>query len=383
MKKIILAFLLLLAVDIGVSADNGTLSITNVQPAAPGYTGSLDIALSGSSNTYRDFQLDITQPEGLTYMAYAEGELLDGHSITRSDQGGNKTRLTGYTSATKSLTAANGTLLTIYFTVSGSASGTLTGGLFTNIHFSDADGVDYTLTGSDFNYTVSNSVTLDEDDTEAPIAVSDVNVTVKRTLKADTWNSLCLPFDMTAEQVTSAFGSGAQLAAFNGYTTDGDNITVNFSAADAITAHTPCIVKVSEAKTQFTVEGVNITAAANDLTVEKGEGDTRQQMIGNYIPVTIPAGGVFLSGNTFKISTGSSRLKGFRAYFSFTDVIYDAGAPVRSFSMDITDDTATGIGSVDRSRKGDSRYYDLNGRPVKHPATKGVYIQNGKKFLMK
>ena len=140
---------------------------------------------------------------------------------------------------------------------------------------------------------------------------------------------------------------------------------------------------MSEAKTQFTVEGVNITAAANDLMVEKGEGDTHQQMIGNYIPVTIPAGGVFLSGNTFKISTGSSRLKGFRAYFSFTDVIYDAGAPVRSFSMDITDDTATGIGIVDRSHKVDSRYYDLNGRPVKHPATKGVYIQNGKKFLMK
>ena len=75
-----------------------------------GTGGSFAIVLSGTTTTYHDFQFDLTLPAGLTYSSYTAGELIDEHTITTSDQGSNKTRFTGYTSAEKALTAATGTL---------------------------------------------------------------------------------------------------------------------------------------------------------------------------------------------------------------------------------------------------------------------------------
>ena len=43
--------------------------------------------------------------------------------------------------------------------------------------------------------------------------------------------------------------------------------------------------------------------------------------------------------------------------------------------------TAVGMQLTDRN--GNTRYFDLNGRPITRPATKGVYVTNGKKVLIK
>lgn len=53
-----------------------------------------------------------------------------------------------------------------------------------------------------------------------PEAAEGVNVRVKRTIKANEWSTLVLPFAMTAEQVKSAFGNDVQLADFTGVETE-------------------------------------------------------------------------------------------------------------------------------------------------------------------
>ena len=82
-----------------------------------------------------------------------------------------------------------------------------------------------------------------------PTDATDVNVTVKRTIKAGIWSTIVLPFDMTTQQLTSAFGDDVELANFTTWETtdydDNDNpkaITVFFKEANEIKANTPYII---------------------------------------------------------------------------------------------------------------------------------------------
>ncbi len=383
MKKLLL-FVMLLA-GLNAHADNGTISVTNIKNVVPGYTGSFDIVLSGSDNTYCAYQFDLTLPTGLTYSSYANGELINGHDATVTDQGSNITRFSGSANPSANFTAKNGTLLTIYFTVASNYSEG-------SVSFS---GFKLTLGTVTTNFTVASQsipistvITLDEDATSAPAAISNVNVTVNRTLKANVWNTIVLPFDMSAEQITEAFGNDAQVAELSDveYTFDGPdtkNIKVSFSAVTEIVAHHPYIVKVTSAISSFSVSSVNITSGTP--TIDIATDSKYKKFVGTYTTeTTIPDGGLFLSDNQFKYSTGSSKLKAFRGYFDFKYKLdgYDsASAPAVTFDIN-------GTTAIDAIEDGAIRtaqaqtYYNLAGQRVANP-TKGIYIVNGKKVIVK
>ena len=210
-----------------------------------------------------------------------------------------------------------------------------------------------------------------------------MDVNVIRTIYAGEWNTICLPFAMSAEQVEAAFGSDVQLGEFNGYTTekDGDDIVgikVNFTDATSISANTPYIINISSEITSFTVEGVDIAPDTEPKAVV-GDGE----FIGSYVPTTIPAKGLFLYGDKFYYSTGSTEMKGYRAYFAFDDVLaaYSSSAPVK---IKLVLDGTTALDEVKAagSQQQAAEIYDLSGRRVEK-AGKGLYIINNKKVLFK
>ncbi len=250
-----------------------------------------------------------------------------------------------------------------------------------------------------FKVKVVNALTvvLDENSTTAPEAAEGVNAKVKRTISANNWNTICLPFAMTAEQVTTAFGNDVQLGDFNGIeaTYDGDNCTnikVNFNEATAIEANHPYIIKVSSAINEFTVDGVNIVPT-EERSVNKDKKDIDvpyigkislyNKFIGTYdINTIIPKNKLFLKGNKFYYSDGTRSIKAFRAYFDFYEVLADVANANSSMMLFITDET-TGITNIERldSKNSDS-YYDLQGRRIEKPS-KGLYIHNGRKVVIK
>ena len=59
-------------------------------------------------------------------------------------------------------------------------------------------------------------VVLDENSTEVPASASNVDVQILRTIKADEWSTICLPFTATGEQVKQAWDEDVQLASFTG-----------------------------------------------------------------------------------------------------------------------------------------------------------------------
>lgn len=231
---------------------------------------------------------------------------------------------------------------------------------------------------------ITSFVTLDEESTAAPSALNDVNVKVKRTINASEWSTICLPFAMTEAQVKTAFGNSVKLGDFKGYTYDddgaNDKITVNFDAATAIEANHPYIIKVENAVSEFTAEGVTIDP--QEAEINFGTSRKPKAFIGNYVAgTTLENGTLFLNEGKFWYSVGATKIKAFRGYFDFTDLLADFEDNYAEAKVFINFDDVTRIKDIQDAQENNS-IYTLDGRRVgRTPKTKGVYIQNGKKVV--
>ena len=80
---------------------------------------------------------------------------------------------------------------------------------------------------------------------------------------------------------------------------------------------------------------------------------------------------------------GAFSIAGHKAWLAVPKV---AGAPVRSFAFDGEDigwDETTDIENMEVQNHADDSYYDLQGRRIEKPTMRGIYIQNGKKIMIK
>ena len=226
-----------------------------------------------------------------------------------------------------------------------------------------------------YYYGSAIAVTIDEDAASSSYTedIENANVTLKRTFNADKWNTIALPFDLTEEETKTAFGDDAEVAVFS-EVPDGTNSTVNFdTTTDGISANVPVLLKTSTTETTFTFNGVTIKAGE-----AKAEG-TNFDFVGTYNASTIiAAGDYFIASNKLYKSSGTTTIKGTRAYIKAKDP--EAGARISNFWIDGGD--TTGIKTIENSPFTIENFYDLQGRKVAKP-TKGLYIKNGKKVIVK
>lgn len=326
----------------------------------------------------------------------------DGYAIYELDDSNNKFNVTVSTTdgfgalpknETVTLNGTEGILLTLTLQADANLEvGTTHIVGLSSIMLTEKDGdLQTSVPLSDITFTVTiaeptdKHIILDETSTTAPDAATGVDVRVLRTIKAGEWSTICLPFAMTAEQVTAAFGSDVELGDFNGYDVadDGNTINVKFNAATAIKANHPYIIKVGTGVTEFTVDGVDIDPQEAEINL--GTSRKPKAFVGNYVAGTaIGNGCLFLNNNKFWYSVGTTKIKAFRAYFDFNDLLPDFEdnyAEARVFIM-FDDGETTGINEM-RNEEGEMRnVYNLNGQRVSQPA-RGLYIVNGKKAVIK
>lgn len=231
-------------------------------------------------------------------------------------------------------------------------------------------------------------ITLDENSDNIVEESKNVNVTLKRTLYGDGgWNTLCVPFSLTAAQVTAAFGNDVELRKLSSI----EGTTLKFVSTDIITAGEPCLIKVAKDGSTYNFEGVATIAVANnkDYTFSMVSGDI--QFLGIYSPMDVvtvnPAGPstgyyAFLGeSNKFFKAQAETKMKGFRAFF-----LVPNNVPSNALKA-VIDGTATGIEDlVIDGVKANGRVYNLNGQYVGNSLNglqPGLYIQNGKKIVVK
>ena len=261
---------------------------------------------------------------------------------------------------------------------------------------SDAGAVKTNLEDVETVLTVGESyIVLDENSTTLPEeSDGDVQIKVKRTIKADSWSTICLPFAMTEEQVYEAFGEDVQLAEFMEYESDDESTVVNvifesaLLAEDGFFANYPYIIKTSKDVTEFIVTSTIEPDEENAIAeFTNGRTGSRKEVYGTFYG-TLTAGGkvpnncLFLNGGKLWYSKGNSGIKAFRGYFDFVDLLAgveeDASANMRIVLRDETTGVETVVNEVT-----DGVWYTLQGVRVSEPTSKGIYIKDGKKVYVK
>lgn len=228
-----------------------------------------------------------------------------------------------------------------------------------------------------------------------------MDVRVLRTIKGGEWNTICLPFSMTGEEISAALGS-VELADFNDYqvSKSGDKTTailINFtslSAADGMEANHPYLIRTADNIEEFTVSEVMLTPdeenAQKVYSVTEGEQTVNKGfMKGTYRAQTVvPADNLFISANKFYYSTGKTKIMAYRAYFELADILdrnESASAKISFMFNELSTDRMEGV-KVHRPATF-SVIFDIQGRKVKdnvkdlQSLPKGVYIFNGKKVV--
>ena len=395
MKKNLSCIIAFLTLTTVANADGLVVADVGIQP---GKTATVQVALNSTGETYRAILFTLSLPEGVSIVTDEFGEpvtLADTHLATAGynvtanhlDDGSNRFAVMN-TSGNVVIPTKCGPLFS--FTIEANSalvSGTVLAGILSDIKLTDAYAVDHHIDNMTFQITIEETRTiLNESSTTAPMGSDGaVNVRVKRTIKANEWSTICLPFAMSADQITEAFGNNVtwELASFNGYTITEDNddniigITVKFNSATSIAANTPCLIKVSDNVTEFTVDGVEI-APIEEPKVTKGRG----KMYGNYVAGTeLDYGCLFLSGNQFWYSIGDTKIKAFRGYFDFRDYLTEFEENYSSRIVMSFDD-ATGITNTN-STNDTNEWYTVSGVKVEKPVRKGLYINNGHKVVVK
>ena len=230
--------------------------------------------------------------------------------------------------------------------------------------------------------TVVGAIFLNENGDNIVKTAENVNVTLKRTFFHDNaWNTLCLPFDVDANKVATAFAD-AEIREIDLSKCTGN--TIQFVPATEIKAGVPYIIKwnenVAEAKPfEKTFEGVTLIAEPkpvkvnNDITFTGFYNKTTAEKLGESVAA------IGAENKLFKVASGE--MKGFRAAF-----VLNSNAQPSAIKL-VIDGTATGIEDLEIDGvKANGRVYNLNGQYVGNSLNglqPGLYIQNGKKIVVK
>ena len=278
------------------------------------------------------------------------------------------------------------------------------------------------LCGFKFHVTDNNSepVAISLDNKVDPYnAVTDkyANVTLAgRTFTKDRWTTLCLPFAVSATQMRQTFGDNVQLIEFDKTVLIGQKDTTANGKEETFNKNT--ILLKNHVNNQLVATGVPyLIKPSNDIDAGKAvinyvyfpatPVEPQVVNVGNgykwkgvFENETLGNGDYYISGKdgSFKYYTsGIHDSNSFRCYLDRTDngssakpIVFSA----ISFGSAIDDPTTTGIGEIkaadiDATTINTGKIYNINGQVVSNNSTdlnslpKGIYIVNGKKYVVK
>ncbi|MBQ4392092.1 MAG: hypothetical protein II826_03145 [Prevotella sp.] len=206
--------------------------------------------------------------------------------------------------------------------------------------------------------TCANLVLTDGHPFKAPADFTATSASYATTFKAEA-GTVCLPYAATIPTGVKAYTLTY---------TSGDAATAT-EVTGTIPANTPVLLNGSDDAT-FSGSG-SVAAAATNVS---------GALTGVFEDTYVPAGSYVLQNGDeglgfYKVAADNTILaKPFRAYLTATSA-------ARSLKINFAG-AATGIESVAAETQQNGQYFDLQGRRVAQP-TKGLYIVNGKKMMVK
>lgn len=226
-------------------------------------------------------------------------------------------------------------------------------------------------------------------------------ITVKRTIKKDTWSTLCLPFALEGTQRNEAFGSDAKMYSLSDefdFDPETHTASLDFSLLKSgrkTLTNTVYLIKTTKDIDEFTVENVVVEQKDPTTTSTYFDEETGKEYTitatGVYKPQVIPDYAVFLNNEKFYYSTGNSNIKSFRSYFVLDKFFQsllkgeDGAANINIF----VDGEATAIeGITTNTFRNSDDVYSISGVYMGKASDmkklpRGMYIVNNKKVTIK
>lgn len=199
---------------------------------------------------------------------------------------------------------------------------------------------------------------------------------LNRTFAAEKWSTLCLPFTLQA----SALSGTPTIKVMESY--DDSDASITLSDATTLEKGKPYMVRcASETKLINNVSISDPEPVGNEPgSVNSG----KLTMKGTYQGTTVSSTAAktyygFSNDKFVGVNVGGSgRVKPFRAYLE-----YEGAAGTRSIGLG-DDNGTTAIEKIADDGEADSPLYNLQGMRIEGtPRTKGVYLRNGKKQIIK
>jgi hypothetical protein len=205
-------------------------------------------------------------------------------------------------------------------------------------------------------------------------------VKMNRALKAGVWNTFCSPIELGTSAVKK------ELKCNKVYVLDKyESNTITFKESKGedgeprIEAGVPCIIMPTEAVSGISISNSEHPATYNPQTITSGNLSFVAALASTNI-YDANHTNYFVSNNTLKYPSteANGTIKGMRAYFHLAN-----GATVKDFAFE---DDATGIICVETDPfEENANVYTIDGRNMGNAKnlSRGIYVQNGRKFIVK
>ncbi|MDE6296224.1 MAG: carboxypeptidase-like regulatory domain-containing protein, partial [Muribaculaceae bacterium] len=298
-------------------------------------------------------------------VVYDEGEAVEGAVVTFVSADGENVQYTSTTDATGAY-SVNLIQNTRSYNVTAAANG--------KEDFLSNQSFDSSVDNLDFD--LLNVVEIDNltGNTHTP----DAGALVKLNLQLDKgFNTIVLPFDVTADEMQQLFGDDAVVAEFSHSTLaeGSDELKLIFEQTTSMEAGKPYLIHLVESPEPVIYRGKEVVEHLNH-SVDK---NANANFHATYEARTLAADEVLLSKDNFV----SGRMRQVVTASPYSAYVKITNPAVKSVSFTVDGDIVTGIEEVITDGFGENDViYNLQGVGVKNPE-KGIYIVNGKKIVVK
>ena len=218
-----------------------------------------------------------------------------------------------------------------------------------------------------------------------------VNIKLKRALQPQKWNTICLPFAMSDDEIQNTFGDGTLVEQLTGVVNTDGVCTLTFSkTTEGIKAGKAYLIKPASdspatvlsfrskemaSSDKEETETFNVTGASGTLCFQGIYARTALNSDGT-------TGGLYFTQNNYiyKVVSGSNIImNGFRCFISTSEPNVLSAARMIHNDGSTTDLRFVEVGSTADGQ----RVYNLQGMQADEQTGRGVYIKKGRKFVRK
>ena len=248
------------------------------------------------------------------------------------------------------------------------------------------------LEGSLGNVRIVDYMLLDEyNNTNVELIESstdDVNIKLRLTMTADKWTTICLPFDMSTDEIKEKFGEDTKLEEVESISYEGSTLNIKLKeATDGIVSGSPYFIKPSVSNSIFDlgprILSNELAEVGNLAFCPDANQEIYLKMVGWFDISMLQSAEEFKAyyfndGTLCELPKDYTMiLGGFRCWFKASDSTASAPAELSSVIITHSDGTITDINVVASDPQSTKLpIYDLNG--IEKKSEKGIYIKGGK-----